>query len=172
MMYQEVYYHPYDKDDKEYGTDWAIVEASISGIVACAEYERIVGGRLLWAPNTFQQPFAFDIGIYDAEKDQFFDIETIDFDDYPGLYEVWQTMDIGELTVKEQPGDADGDLNVTILDATKIQRGLAGLDSRNSIVAAGADVDGDGDMTVMDATRIRRNIAGLCNLDGTEYTKA
>ena len=166
-MYQEVYYHPCADDDKPYTTDWAIVEASISGIVACAEYEKIVGGRLLYAPNTYQSPFAFDIGIYDAEKDQFFDIEDIDFDDYPDLYEDWQKMDIGELTIKEQPGDADGDLDVTILDATKIQRGIAGLDSKNAIVATGADADGDGEMTVLDATRIQRYKADLCTLDGT-----
>ena len=76
-------------------------------------------------------------------------------------------MDIGELTVKEQPGDADGDNDVTILDATKIQRGIAGLDSKYSIVASGADADSDGEMTILDATRIQRYKAGLCSLNGT-----
>ena len=172
ILYQEVYYHAYTGDDKPYGTDWAIVQASISGIVACAELEQIVGGRLLYAPNTYQRPFAFDIGLYDAEQDKFFDITEVDFDDYPDLYEVWQKMDIGELTVKEQPGDADGDNDVTILDATKVQRGVAQLDNRNKIVATGADADGDGEMTILDATRIQRYKAELCNLDGSAYIKA
>ena len=168
----EVYYHAYTGDDKPYGTDWSIVQASISGIVACAELEQIVGGRLLYAPSTYQRPFAFDIGLYDAEQDKFFDITEVDFDDYPDLYEVWQKMDIGELTVKEQPGDADGDNDVTILDATKVQRGVAELDNRNKIVATGADADGDGEMTILDATRIQRYKAELCNLDGSAYIKA
>ena len=171
ILYQEVCYHPYNGDDKPYGTDWAIVQASISGIVACAELEQIVGGRLLYAPNTFQKPFAFDIGLYDAKQDKFFDITEVDFDDYPDLYEVWQKMDIGELTVKETVGDADGDSTVTILDATKVQRGVAGLESKNTIVATGADADGDGEMTVLDATRIQRYKAELCTLDGTEIAE-
>ena len=80
-------------------------------------------------------------------------------------------MDIGELTVKETVGDADGDSTVTILDATKVQRGVAGLESKNTIVATGADADGDGEMTVLDATRIQRYKAELCTLDGTEITE-
>lgn len=165
-MYQELYYHPYDPDDKESGCDWALVEASYGTVVATAEYHQVVGGRLLWAPNTFQKPFTFDIGIYDAEQDRFFDITEIDFDDYPGLYEIWQRMDIGELTEMEQRGDADGDMDVTILDATRIQRRLADIESRNNIVATGADADGDGEITVLDATRIQRYKADLCSLDG------
>ncbi len=167
MMYQEIYYHHYAPDDKEYGFDWALVDASYGTCVATAIYSQVVGGRLLYAPNTFQKPFAFDIGIYDAEQDRFFDVAEIDFDDYPDLYEVWQKLDLGDRTAYEIYGDADGDMDVTILDATKIQRCVAGLDSKNSIVATGADADGDGEMTVLDATRIQRYKAGLCELSGT-----
>lgn len=162
MMYQELYYHT----DGDNGTDWALVEASMEGIVACAELEQVVGGRLLWAPNTYQHPFDFDIGIFDVKQNKFFDITEIDFDDYPGLYEVWQKTDIGELTVKEQPGDADGDSEITIIDATKVQRRLANLESKNRIVTTGADADCDGEVTIMDATRIQRYKAELCDISG------
>ena len=166
-MYQELFHHEYDKDDKTYGTDWALVKASNVCCICCVCHWEVVGGRLLYAGGYKQQPFTFDVGVYDAEQDRFFDITDIDFDDYPDLYEVWQRIDLGFCTSQRFIGDADGDRDVTILDATKIQRGLAGLDSKNDIVATGADADGDGEMTVLDATRIQRNIAGLCDLDGT-----
>ena len=172
LMYQELFCHDYTPDDKEYGCDWALAEASYATIVATAENWKVVGGRLLYAGGLFQKPFEFNIGIYDAEQDRFFDITEIDFDDYPGLYEVWQQLDIGELTDYEQPGDADGDRDVTILDATVIQRGIADLKSRNDIVATGADTDGDGEMTVLDATRIQRYKAELCTLTGEAYEES
>lgn len=170
-VYQELYYHEYDKDDKPYDCDWALVNASMSGIVCDVIHHEVVGGRLLYAGGYKYYPFTFDIGLYDAEQDRFFDVTEIDFDDYPDLYEVWQTLDLGIAADYETFGDADGDMDVTILDATLIQRGIAGLESRNNIVATGADADGDGDMTVLDATRIQRYKADLCNLDGTPITR-
>ena len=57
-------------------------------------------------------------------------------------------------------GDTDGDSDVTILDATYIQRELAGL-SNPCFVDEASDVDGDGDMTILDATFIQRWLAGI-----------
>ena len=69
-------------------------------------------------------------------------------------------------------GDVDLDKTITILDATKIQRIVAGLDSvimqdsyksyydRNQNILL-SDCDNDGERTVMDATAIQRHIAGL-----------
>lgn len=64
-------------------------------------------------------------------------------------------------------GDADMDNNVTILDATRIQRVIADLDSLSEIGTRIADVDRDELVTIIDATRIQRYVAELCNLDGT-----
>ena len=64
-------------------------------------------------------------------------------------------------------GDADNDGEVTILDATYIQRHLADIVLSSPIVKEAADVDGDGDVTIVDATRIQRALVGICNLDGT-----
>ena len=58
------------------------------------------------------------------------------------------------------PGDADGDGEVTVLDATCIQRVLASLSVRFYDERA-AEVDGDGEVTVLDATCIQRLLAGL-----------
>ncbi len=68
-------------------------------------------------------------------------------------------------------GDADGDGNVTIMDATRIQRWLASLSDMNGGVFTGtpltaaekkaADADGDNSVTIMDATAIQRFKADL-----------
>ena len=58
-------------------------------------------------------------------------------------------------------GDADSDGDVTILDATRIQRWLAELASDEEIHLLNADADRDGDVTILDATRIQRWLAEL-----------
>ena len=55
-------------------------------------------------------------------------------------------------------GDADGDGEVTIVDATKIQRVLANMQGA-VINETAADVDGDGEVTIVDATLIQRYLA-------------
>ena len=61
-------------------------------------------------------------------------------------------------------GDADGDGEVSILDATAVQRYLADMDGE--IVAELADVDCDGEIDVTDATFIQRWLADLPCPDG------
>ena len=55
-------------------------------------------------------------------------------------------------------GDVDGDGNVTILDATCIQRHLASIPVFAYNEPA-ADTDDDGTVTVLDATLIQRHLA-------------
>ena len=57
-------------------------------------------------------------------------------------------------------GDVDGDGDVSIIDATTIQRLLARLLDR-PINLDCADVDGDGDVSIIDATKIQRFLAKL-----------
>ena len=57
-------------------------------------------------------------------------------------------------------GDADCDDEVTILDATAIQRYLAGLPVAAFSTKA-ADADEDEEVTILDATTIQRYLAGL-----------
>ena len=73
-------------------------------------------------------------------------------------------------------GDADADGDLTILDATRIQRWLAELCDMNGGVHTGAalidseiksaDADEDGDVTILDATSIQRHIADLPTHEG------
>ena len=58
-------------------------------------------------------------------------------------------------------GDADGDGDVTILDATFIQRFVAGISLPKPLNELNADVDGDGSVTIIDATLIQRFKAGI-----------
>lgn len=58
-------------------------------------------------------------------------------------------------------GNADKDTEVTILDATCIQKYLAGLIDEKEINLAVCDTDHDEEITVLDATRIQKYLAGL-----------
>lgn len=58
-------------------------------------------------------------------------------------------------------GDADGDGDVTILDATFIQRYAAGISLPTPLNELNADVDDDGSVTILDATLIQRFNAGI-----------
>ena len=62
------------------------------------------------------------------------------------------------LTIKL--GDVDGDSEVTIIDATCIQRKLASISTAKYIEEA-ADADGDGEVTIIDATCIQRYLVQL-----------
>ena len=104
--------------------------------------------------------------IYDSEKDDFFSITQINAEDYPGLMETLETLNIGI-----RMGDADMDGAITVYDATRIQRIIADLDDPADLLVNEdstrydrdilGDYDGDGTMTVLDATAIQRSIAGL-----------
>ena len=155
-------------------SDWALVRAFRFDLCyATALHSAAVGGRRLTSSALGWNPFTFAYGVYNARQDRYYDLTQINFDDYDGLYEVWQKL---ELTTpfgriyEDSPyfdGDADGDSEVTILDATRIQRRLADLCSKYDIVETSADVDRDGSVTILDATYIQRFMADLCNIDGS-----
>lgn len=58
-------------------------------------------------------------------------------------------------------GDVNGDGSVTVLDATMLQKYLAGLASLSDEQLTLADTNGDGSVTVLDATEIQKYLAGL-----------
>ena len=97
---------------------------------------------------------------YDLTK-RVTDDEGNDSIDYSGLYDLEDISRKIDMYYDVQLlGDADGDSDVTIIDATVIQRVLAEL-SVDSYNEAAADTDGDGDVTIIDATFIQRFLAGL-----------
>lgn len=60
-----------------------------------------------------------------------------------------------------QLGDVNMDGTVSILDATEVQKGLAGLVSLNEYQSKLADVNKDGSVSIIDATQIQKYIAGI-----------
>lgn len=75
---------------------------------------------------------------------------------------------IGDVPENALRGDYDKDGEITILDATRVQRILAEL----SVCHSGTfleliDADGDGELTIMDATRIQNVVAELMDMDGS-----
>ena len=60
-------------------------------------------------------------------------------------------------------GDADGDGEITIIDATVTQRYLAGIAPLTSSQIVAADVARDGEPDIVDVTFIQRALAGITN---------
>ena len=58
-------------------------------------------------------------------------------------------------------GDVDGDGDITITDATAVQRYLAELDVLDDIHLYAADANGDGDVDISDATAIQMAVAKI-----------
>ena len=58
-------------------------------------------------------------------------------------------------------GDVDRDNNITVVDATLIQRFLIKMPEPNELQAALSDTDGDGVLSVIDATALQRQLSGL-----------
>lgn len=161
--YKESYYH-YDENGE---IDWALIyECSYNS--PPWEYHGVYKDRILMYGD--YSPFCFGYGIYDVKNDKFLDVfDTPNiFDKYEGLEEVLDAKKLGYPF-----GDADMDKELTILDATFIQRALADLcdfeyEDRiewyygyRSWSDLGypkyiSDFDRDGERTIMDATTIQK----------------
>ncbi len=61
----------------------------------------------------------------------------------------------------QKRGDVDGDGDISILDATVIQRWLVNLDTLDDNAIERAKVCGGEELTILDATEIQRYVAGL-----------
>lgn len=150
-------------------SDWALIQAHVNGLSSGWElrFSKLYGGRVLTDWEAGADVYPLGLFLYNAETDRFFDIEKTAPEDYPGLSETLEELNIGRPL-----GDADKDNSLTILDATAIQRHLADLTKLPeddtyflSTLSGGtrsfADADCDGTITVLDATKVQRCLAGL-----------
>ena len=163
--YEELYYHYNDSNE----VDWALI-AQCSYNSPPWNYHTIYKDRILM--NGDYSPFSFTYGVYDVNEDKFYDILKNDFDfsKYDGLEKAFDDVKPGYPI-----GDADFDKELTILDATLIQRALAGLCDfhnddaiytytsawQNGSLKYMSDFDRDDERTIMDATEIQKKLAGL-----------
>lgn len=88
---------------------------------------------------------------------KFNDYFSEDRSDKPSFYPGTVKIGVPQSTIL---GDADGSGDVTILDATAIQRYLANLPNE-AFDEKAADADGIGGVTILDATAIQRWLAGF-----------
>lgn len=68
-------------------------------------------------------------------------------------------------------GDVDGDGQITVFDASLIQRYLASQVTEDKLDLTAADVDGDGKVTIFDASLIQRYLSGasVARMDDHRY---
>ena len=58
-------------------------------------------------------------------------------------------------------GDVDGDGEVTVMDATLVQKYIVNLETLTDSQLKVADVNGDGEVSVLDATEIQKIVVNL-----------
>ncbi len=156
--------------DEDYPTDWFNIEVSGDG-AKTASLQKAQNGYILksdslenvlisvnnkddFASLSFSTDYNA-VFIYEINKNTVGALVDTDND---GTYDtdLFETHGINGMIL----GDADGDGEVTIIDATAIQRKLASMTTAKFIKVA-ADADEDGDITILDATAIQRWLVQL-----------
>lgn len=168
--------------------DWVLFSGGATYDAWDADTESMcatLGNKLVYVDKA-GAPFKLNYGVYDTKSGLFYDLLDAWNMDFENLRDVWNALPptgYGLGGVYASPrfltfliGDADEDGEVTILDATHIQRGIADLGDieametidlakrpllRGTKIRCSADFDRDGDITILDATRIQRDIADL-----------
>ena len=155
--YEELYYH-YDENDK---LNWVLVRCSY--VTSTGMYYAVFGDMVSLVG--YGIPLKNDYAVYDTGQQKFSDIcDLDDLNAYDGLKDVLYSYKL-----LYPIGDADMDRELTVLDATQIQRHLAliiqlddDLEHYSSIkgqLGYITDFDRDGERTVMDATAIQKKLA-------------
>ena len=161
--YDEVEYH-YDENGD---IDWALVLGITMYDEPMTTYV-VLGDRVVTLSG-YNYPSAL-YWVYDVSKEKFYDICKIDLSEYEGLSQAVDRLELGRPI-----GDANFDGELTITDATFIQRVLASLDnfsyddmvdgdyyclSKESLAYV-SDFNRDGVRSILDATAIQRKLAKL-----------
>ena len=158
--YNEVYYHYGESEE----VDWCLIKGFASNKSLDANVFLKFSDFVLSSSDLIQ-PFDLKYAVYDIKKDVFIDLVD-NYDElvqYDGLIDVLRNLDESILI-----GDNDMDGELTIIDATKIQKYIAQLEHLwdyysdcRGVEGRFSDCDGDGEITVMDATEIQRKVARI-----------
>ena len=109
--YAELYYH----QDSSGETDWALINANC-GVPDWHEAFAVIGNRAFRMGTL--EVFRFGMAVYDVKEDTFYDLYTLrDSDRYNGLMRAVNSCGAGKLI-----GDMDKDDELTVIDATLMQR--------------------------------------------------
>lgn len=158
--YEELYEH----SDENNNIDWALITAKVNAPSNPWEVVGVmkIGNKAIkwWQPGAGQHPFA--LFVYNADEEQFYDIEQIDLSEYDDLSKTIEDLSLGHTI-----GDVDMDSYISVMDATAIQMYLANmLDCKPYInpyeyIHMLGDFDNDNEMSVIDATKIQFMLAKL-----------
>ncbi len=153
----------FDEDGEE---SYVMIEAH-NGVSSSAEIGFRFGNHIIKS-NAIYSDFTYGFGIYDLKENKFYDV--YDLRDAPDKYPKLEST-LAFYSKAKPAGDCDGDDSLTILDATKIQRLIAQLDtppSDDGYVSHESDgylytsdIDNDGQVSIIDATTIQRKLAHL-----------
>lgn len=141
----------YANTDDNGELEWALCRGHIDGVVEVCGYIKLSN---VFLTTGDAEPFGIEFAVYDAEKDDFV-LMNEDLSAYRGIEE--QMVKLG---IANPIGDADYDRELTISDATIIQRYLAGLNNEK-IDEFLCYVDDDDEISILDATAIQRKLAQL-----------
>lgn len=148
----------YANTDENGELEWALCRGSIDGVAEVLGYVKL---SKVFLTTGDAAPFGIEFAVYDAEKDDFMLMDE-DLSAYRGLEET-----MVKLGIAYPIGDADYDRELTIYDATIIQRYLAGLNNQK-IDEFLCYVDDDDEISILDATVIQCYLAKICNIDGSK----
>lgn len=166
--YEELYY--YYGEDKESGTtpdkevtpDYVFVEGTVNMCGPMPVYA-IVGDYVLFSHSMFA-PYSFCYYVYVPAENKIYNLEEAVESGVEGVDRIFTEVGIGD-----RKGDTDRDGQITIKDATKIQKQLVEIDNKELIQSWEEyfpiyfifDFDKDEDLTIKDATAIQKFIAGI-----------
>ena len=170
-------------EELQKGDGWVLIRAGMYDTymehVLPLTHMALVGNKLINA-HYFSEPFKSGYGVYDTHTGAFYDLTDAWGRDFSGLRDAWNAMKSDTKVAYESYavviGDADQDGELTILDATRMQRYLADLDQNpfgmikesyffyGYPIGCTIDFDRDGSFTIMDATKIQRHLADLPNV--------
>lgn len=98
---------------------------------------------------------------YDDNMSDLLDWYLVNNDDEIGGTFVIKAVTTGEGPQVTMLGDVDLNGKLSVLDATDVQKYIAGIKSFTEVKKLNADFNGDGKISVLDATEIQKRIAGL-----------
>ena len=160
--YDELYYHKNNIGN----IDWVLLHVEPSE-ASPVEYCEVLGNRLLYHGSIYY-PFASEYGVYNVQEDTFEGINSAVLNNYDGLAKAFDEFGEGRLF-----GDIDGDNDISIIDATIVQRcevKIREYPASDEIESDLSDYTGiryysdfnrDGERDIIDATCIQRYLIGM-----------
>lgn len=162
-FYRELYYH-HNADNE---IDWALIRCELN-ITEPMPYSAVIGNRVI-LHDSCSLPFSSGYALYDVKEDKFISAASAEASEYDGFSKAFDdNVNDGRLL-----GDIDGDGEITVIDATIIQRcdiRIQDFPEDDEIKPWTAwhyapkyysDFNRDGERDILDATCIMRYSVGL-----------